>query len=111
MNKEYMQDSGNSVNVYENIKKDAEPTGSDIASKTSKGPDISSASNSSIPQPNKKSNSFDEKSSDKQYALPLDEDGISGAEVLSWFENKNKSANGAKSEPKNINYVISRNFM
>lgn len=28
--------------------------------------------------------------SDKQFALPIDEDGISGVEVLSWFENRSK---------------------
>ena len=42
--------------IYKDIQKDAEPTGSDIAfKKTSKGPDISSASNNSISQPAEKS--------------------------------------------------------
>ena len=79
--------------VYEEIKTDAEPTGSDVAQK-SKGPDISSASKNSISQFEEKSNGFDKNSlknsSDKQFALPLDEEGISGAEVLSWFENRSK---------------------
>ena len=39
-----------SVYVYNDVNKNAEPTGSDIASKASKGPDISSASKYSIPQ-------------------------------------------------------------
>ena len=48
--------------VYEDIKNNAEPTGSDIASKTGKGPDISSAFESSISQNSQNSNAFDKKS-------------------------------------------------
>ncbi len=52
-------------------------------------------SSSIISQPEEKSNGFDknslENSSDKQFALPIDEDGIPASVVLSWFENKPKS--------------------
>ena len=54
----------------------------------------SNATNNSIPQNQKNVKGIDENSSDKQFALPLDEDGeekISGAEVMSWLKSKPES--------------------
>ena len=67
--------------VYEEIKSDAEPTGSDIANiKASKGPDISSASKTSLTQNSAIVNSESQKSSEnlsEKFSSP-DEAKMSG---------------------------------
>ena len=67
--------------IYKDIQKDAEPTGSDIASqKASKGPDISSASNNSISHPAEKSTENAKKVSEskKKVSFNIKEDDCLG---------------------------------
>ena len=76
-------------NKYE--KRNSTNTGGNISSNNS--PRDATVSNDSIPQTEGKSNSFDKKSSGKQYALDIDSDdgNINGAEVMSWLNRKPES--------------------
>ena len=58
----------------------------------------------SIPQKSEKSNTFDKKTSGKQYALDIDSDdgNISGAEVMSWLNRRPESSDTSDAETKNL---------